>query len=269
MNRLPTPWAYPAEFRPLATTDLVRVGAQYDGGYVLPARLMSASEGLLSFGLSDQWEFEAAFLESRGKRIVCFDHSVDANFWFRKFIANLARGASRLDLASASRAFRFVNYYRFFNDGPCRHIRQPIGYPGTGAVDLVEAMNIAGFGSSVLLKMDIEGWEYRVLSDIVALRDRFSGLIIEFHDVDLHQERIVEFIRELAGQFVLVHFHANSHTVQGPGRRSIVVEMSIMNRRFLAPEEVLSYRPLPIPGLDAPNIPGNTEAAVSFVGFDN
>lgn len=256
--------SYPSCFRPLATNDLVRVGAHFDGGYVLPARLLASSEGLLSFGLCDQWEFEAAFFEARGKPVVCFDHTVDAYFWVKKAIVNIARAIVRLNPSRLRRAFRFVDYKRFFDGKRGIHVRRPLGYLGSGAVDVAEALKISGLSRSVLLKMDIEGWEYRALGDIVAHRDQFSGIAIEFHDVDLHEERIVAFIGDIAQDFVLVHFHANSHTTVGPGGKSIVIEMTFMSRQLLSPDEVLSHRPLPIAGLDAPNLPGQLEATVVF-----
>ena len=256
--------SYPAEFRPLATADLVRVGAAHDGGYVMPARIIPASDGLLSFGLSDEWEFEAAFHAAGGKPVICFDHTVDARFWLQKAVANAARGTARLDRRRLRRALRFADYRKFFDGERCRHIRKPLGYAGTGAIDLGEAMRVAGLEANILLKMDIEGWEYRALDAILAHADRFTGIAIEFHDVDLHAERMVRFIGEAGASLVLVHFHANSHTRYGRGGQSIVVEMTFMSRRLLSPGEVLCHRPLPIAGLDAPNLPGEHEAPVAF-----
>lgn len=258
------PPGYPKAFRPAATDDLVRIGAAFDGGYVMPKRIIDASEALLSFGLSDEWQFEAAFHAARGKPVAVFDHTVDARFWLQKALANAARGTLRLDAHRLRRSLRFMDYRRFFDGKTRRHFKMPLGYPGPGTADLREALRLTGFDRDVLLKMDIEGWEYRALDDIAAERARFTGIAIEFHDVDLHSDRIVRFIEETADSLVLVHFHANSHTVIGRDGQSIVVELTFMNRRLLEPGESLSHRPLPIPDLDAPNLPGDHEAPVRF-----
>lgn len=255
---------YPAEFQPQATGDLIRIGAAFDGGYVAPARILQQSEGLLSFGLSDEWQFEATFFAACGKPVICFDHSVDNKFWIKCFAANLVNSIAYADLSRLRRAFRFFEYRKFFNAKMCAHVKRPLGYGNNGSVSLLDALNISGLSFNVLIKMDIEGWEYRALKDIVAHQDKFTGLVIEFHDIDIHYERIISFIRDVSDTLMLVHFHANSHTVFGPGGQSIVVEMSFMNRNLLVTGEKLVCRRLPIPGLDAPNLQGEREAPVSF-----
>jgi hypothetical protein len=67
----------------------------------------------------------------------------------------------------------------------------------------------------IFLKIDIEGSEYRILNTIIANQDRISGLVIEFHDSDLHKDRIKTFIQNLS--LKLVHIHANNgvHSING------------------------------------------------------
>jgi hypothetical protein len=254
---------YPFLFRSSATYDLVRIGAKFDGGYVLPERVLSATRGLLSFGLSDEWTFEAEFCRRSGARVVCFDPSVTTAFWLRKLLAGFGRGVPALDAARMRRGFRFIDYVRYFDGQHHRHVRAAIGM-GAEMIGLPRAIELAALDEPMFLKMDIEGSEYRILPELVSLRGRFSGLAVEFHDVDLHECRILDFIRAISDRFVLVHFHANSHTTILPDGRALVVEMSFMNRDLLSPGEVLHYRSLPIPGLDAPNLPHDIDAPVAF-----
>ena len=53
--------------------------------------------------------------------------------------------------------------------------------------------------------MDIETSEYRILDEIIENQDKFTGIAIEFHDVDLHLEKIIKFIGLL--EMTLVHIH--------------------------------------------------------------
>lgn len=254
---------YPHEFRPRATKDLVRVGARYDGGYVIPERLIAVTRGLLSFGLNDEWEFERQFAEKSNAKVVCFDPSVDRMFWVRKFAAGLGKGVLQLDAGRMRRGLRFIDYARFFDGLKHVHVPRPIGN-GVGAVPLAQALELAKLAEPIFLKMDIEGWEYRILDEVVRERRRFSGMAIEFHDVDLHEDRISAFIKAVDDSQILVHFHANSHTAVGPGGSALVVEMSFMSRTLLTTGENPAYIPLPLQGLDAPNLPHNQEAVVKF-----
>jgi hypothetical protein len=255
---------YPLELRPQSPDDLVRIGAPFDGGYVVSRRMIDATKGLLSFGLSDEWEFEAKIAEFAKVPVVCFDPSVNITFWIKKFAAGLARGVTNLDSKRIRRGLRFIDYVRFFDGRQRRHIRKAIGYPGPMSLSFRDALKEASLPSPLLLKMDIEGWEYRVLPELLTARNSFTGLIIEFHDVDLHKKRIVEFVTDMSNRFVLIHFHANSHTTVGSDGLALVIELTFMARDLLKPREVLKTHTLPLAGLDAPNIPGDIEATVSF-----
>ena len=57
----------------------------------------------------------------------------------------------------------------------------------------------------LLLKIDIEGSEYRLLDEIISNQNFLSGLIIEFHDVDLNLNKINEFIENFS--LSLSHIH--------------------------------------------------------------
>ena len=255
---------YPSKFKPLATDDLIRLGGRHDGGYVIPARAVDASKGLLSFGLNDDWEFERDFLARNPVRLAVYDHTVHAGFWVRRVLANIAVGASRLSLDRLKRTFRFAQYQRFFDGKARRHIRKAVGYPGPATVDLAGALAESGLDEPVFLKIDIEGWEYRILDQIAEQSGRISGIAIEFHDVDLHEARIERFIDAVAGDLVLVHLHPNNFGASGPDGASVVIEMSFLSRSLLGPGEALAARPLPLAGLDTPNDPSRPEAAIAF-----
>jgi len=61
---------------------------------------------------------------------------------------------------------------------------------------------------NIFLKIDIEGSEYRFLNDIVANEDRITGMVIEFHDCDIHLKKIEAFIDKFS--LNLIHIHANN-----------------------------------------------------------
>jgi hypothetical protein len=63
-------------------------------------------------------------------------------------------------------------------------------------------------GDHLFLKMDIEGGEYRVLSQILKHQSRFVGFAAEFHNCDIHIKEIERFVSEL--RMTVVHVHANN-----------------------------------------------------------
>ncbi len=48
----------PKEFKPKGLFDLVRVGKDNDGGYLICKKSLKETEYLLSFGISDDFSFE-------------------------------------------------------------------------------------------------------------------------------------------------------------------------------------------------------------------
>ena len=53
--------------RPIETTDLIRMGRPNDGGYVIPEKIFSFCDGLLSYGINKDWSFEKDFLKKKPK----------------------------------------------------------------------------------------------------------------------------------------------------------------------------------------------------------
>ena len=47
------------------------------------------------------------------------------------------------------------------------------------------------------IKIDIETSEYRILDELIENQEKFTGIAIEFHDVDLHLDKILKFITSL------------------------------------------------------------------------
>jgi hypothetical protein len=50
-----------------------------------------------------------------------------------------------------------------------------------------------------------------------------------------------------------------------PDGRALVIELTFLSRRLVTKGERLEHRPLPIPGLDAPNIAHEVDEPVMFV----
>ena len=163
--------------------------------------------------------------------------------------------------------WRLRRSYRrlFLTSSSATHRRIRIGteFTGPGHCTLTDLLDTGPDGAlgSVLLKIDIEGGEYRLLPEILALEDRIAALIIEFHDVDLHRERITTFLGSLR-RLGVCWVHANNSGGLDQDGDPVVLEMTLVgpeNRGGDARESRESAR------LSVPNDPRYPDPAVRFL----
>jgi len=191
---------HPIEF------DLIRVGSESDGGYLVPDDFMDLSY-CFSPGVSNNSDFERD-LAKRGIPSFLADYSVEAppisneNFRFiKKFVGPISSD----------------NYIEFES--------------------WVSSNSKAS--DELILQMDIEGSEYgSLLSCNREVLKRFRIMIIEFHGLDLifdsHGFQLIRdcFIK-LLQDFHVVHIHPNNNdpvrTIQGIGIPSLM-EISFLRK---------------------------------------
>ena len=66
--------------RPIKFPDLVRIGRQNDGGYVVPRSILDSINVLVSFGVGDDWSFEECIRRHKSKiKIEAYDHTISAS----------------------------------------------------------------------------------------------------------------------------------------------------------------------------------------------
>ena len=101
----------------------------------------------------------------------------------------------------------------------------------------------------IFLKIDIEGSEYRILNQILNNAKKINGLVIEFHDFDLHQKIIKKFIEDFELQ--LVHIHVNNYgTIDNAGIPS-TVELTFSSGEFIM-NDLINDKIYPVENLDKP-----------------
>ena len=238
----------PREFKPTVKTELVRVGSDRDGGYVVAAECLKDSSIIYGFGLSTDWTFEEDFKKRTGAQVVCFDHTVNRRLWRHLFLKDLRRLVLLSPRHIFSTAKLFLDYRRFFNGKNATHHQRMIGPQKMGGVDLHQLIN-GNTQRNLFFKIDIEGWEYRILDQLVAYQNTMTGLVIEFHDVDLHREKIIQFIKTF--DLPLVHVHGNNCAGTDVHGDPLVLEMTFKPRS--PNDQPLTEVSLPLPGYDFPN----------------
>jgi hypothetical protein len=208
--------------------DKVRIGSAGDGGYVQIDDLDGVVHAL-SFGVCDNDSWDLAMAQA-GVPVEQFDHSIE----------------------TAPSTHPLLTFHR-------KMITLETTDSSASLPDLVAQFSKGG--ADLILKMDIEGWEWDVLdraSD--ADLSRIAQILCEFH----HLSRLVQpefaarakrVFEKLSRQFAPVHFHANNcgplcNTANVP--LPDYLEITFVNRERYETTDSDELFPTP---LDAPNDP--------------
>ncbi len=207
----------PLVFKPKHEYDLIRLGGNFDGGYLVEKSSIEKSQSLITLGLGYEWRFEKEYKKKFNKPIHCYDHTVNYSTikkLSRKILLStlirifkpkylFKKGFFSNQIASI---FLYKDYKNLFT-GNAFHYTKRVGPghgPGSEGINLEDILK-SDITSPHYLKVDIETSEYRILDEILKYQEKFSGIAIEFHDVDLHLEKIENFIKSL--NMTLVHIH--------------------------------------------------------------
>ncbi len=254
-----TPAFLPACFRPLLSHSIIRLGRDFDGDYLLDQRDVQKSKALVSFGVNEDWSFEKEFCKGREIPVFAYDATLNVRYLVRRAWRSLIR----LNPFAIARSFRALVDYPIFFSGNRRHNRRYIGLDGvpgftTLSSVMAEVKQQSGIESDIFMKIDIEGWEYRIFEELIEHGHRFTGLAIELHDVDIHLDKLESFIQRFP--LKLIHVHANNYSPINGAGIPLAIECT-----FSASEPSGGHEAVALPHpLDMPNKRNRAEVALSF-----
>ncbi len=188
----------PIFLKPKKNYFLERIGKDNDGGYLTCPRSINETSSLISLGINDDWSFEENF-EKKNKNINSI--YVDPNTSFIFLLKIFAKKFmffyyyTILDIT-----YSFLQLFRFFL------IKKKINNKYISYGDLLNYTK--NLSPPFFFKIDIEGSEYRILKDLLKIKKKISGLVIEFHNIDLFMNDIKHFIKNIG--LKLIHVHANN-----------------------------------------------------------
>ncbi|MFM8955472.1 MAG: FkbM family methyltransferase, partial [Actinomycetota bacterium] len=273
-------WHAPSELTP-HMSDLVRLGRNADGGYLLPREVLEDITGCLSLGLGVEWSFERALFDlKRGKirarEIVFFDGSISVIGILKMLFYMVRRTIYEVRIGTSPRKFNLVDFQRAFiglftylpafrfGKDRFRHekkfvVRNP---KSKNECSLAEALSYSSDLRATILKIDIEGGEWEILkteSDYDLLID-VPVLIMEIHDT--RKKEFLELVKSLQRDFWIAHLHGNTSGKCSESGMPWYLEMTFVNRRYSPLEG--NRESLPIPGLDFPVRPGELPNEIRF-----
>lgn len=169
-------------FRPDINVDSIRLGSGY-GGWNIPMHFLTDDSTVYSAGIGTDISFDLALIEQEGTQVHAFDPTPGSIKWLRK--QELPRdfhyyswGIADYDGVADFHIPRNPNHisHSFFSSEATRNetIRVPVK-------TIKSIMSDLGHDRIDLLKMDIEGAEYKVLENMLKEGIRPRLLLVEFH----------------------------------------------------------------------------------------
>ena len=262
-------------YRPVHFEGLIRVGRDFDGGYVLPRHVIDQSQALLSLGVNDDWSFEEGILGHNPRmRVTCVDGTTGMARILRKAAKKAVEMLGHLLTLQLDRFLRDARYLakpfafrRFFS----RHELLSLLVAGSAAPGcvtlpvLLERVTGGRKDGWVMVKSDIEGAEYDALPGAIDRMGRVSALLIEFHRLDVHWEDFVACMSALKRQFHVAWVHGNNFDGCIEGTKvPITLELALVNKALAPRDPPLSTCHYPQPGLDMPNTRKRPDLQLSF-----
>lgn len=246
----------PNFLKPKYKSKFVRLGGPNDGGYLVEINSLKISEILISLGINDDWKFEKDFSKYVGN-IISIDDKLSLSFLIKRLVKLI------LFFKSIKNIFKYIyliiDYLIFFSKKNTLLIKALVtNYTYGNCIDLdfIFKKNQI-FSKKIFLKIDIEGFEYRILDDILKYENSLTGLIIEFHNTDLNYTEIENFINNI--NLKLVHVHANNYGYLNKSKDPTVLELTFSKFG----DELIDDLNLPHQ-LDSSNDPNKSDIKLSF-----
>jgi len=260
--------------RPIKTNNLIRLGREMDGGYIVDCNIINNTDILITFGLGDgsqtpgQWSFELDFIKRNKKlSIFAYDYTVSASSYIKKIWKYLRRFLTlRASLDAVKiRLKNYHEYIKFMKLDNVKFYREKIIYPIKNKIDtdIKKVFSRIVNNSEVILKCDIEGNEYLIIDQILEYSNRINMFIFEFHWIDKKEDIFVESVKKLQSRFEIIHIHANNHFQTLKNGLPIILEITLINKKF-SPDKIEYVDNFPIKDLDFPNNPFLKDIEFSF-----
>jgi hypothetical protein len=230
--------------------DLVRIGRNNDGGYLISLSDIKKSNLLIGLGIADDWSFESDFVKYNDTEVIAYDASTGFLFLLKRMLIETIKNP--LNFNGVKKLFSYKKFFR----GKHKHIKKFVGLNTSNEMycTFQEVINETNNGK-IFLKIDVEGSEYRFLDNIVANEQRINGIVIELHDCDIHLKEIEIFVQKLNKCGLnLVHIHANNFApIRLDDGLPLVMELSFSRHAKFTDSFILPHK------LDMPNNKSSVE----------
>ena len=148
---------FPSNFKPQGEFNLLRIGGDNDGGYLVESASIEKTEALISMGIGKNWKFEEDFISNKAIEIHAYDHTVRGAFWPKFFIKRFLSVLIGRFSAPYNAVTTYKNFLSFFKDRAVLFFEK-IGSQEDGTTNLKKTIKRIK-DQPIFLKIDIEGKE--------------------------------------------------------------------------------------------------------------
>lgn len=244
--------------------DLIRIGPNSDGGYVIHKDSIHLTKKIVTCGLYDDWKFEKNFKKlNKNCSIDAYDHTIDKSFWVKRFKKDIIHFFifKKLRLSKIIKIFDYLDYKRFFTNDNKHFLKKVV--KNSKMENEISMSNILTDVDDIFLKVDIEGYEYDILEDITKKSEKIISLIIEFHNLDKNLNKIENFISKNKS-LKLIHIHGNNFKGTDLNGNPNDIELTFVNREKINVSDEKTERKYPIIGLDYKNLRRKDDINLKF-----
>ena len=244
--------------------NLIRIGPNLDGGYVLDKRIIQITEKIITCGLNDDWEFEKHFLKIVPScEVIAYDHTVNKKFWVQRFKRDIFHFFlfKKLRLRKIVSIFKYYDYISFFKNKK-KHYELKISNKNIKNKEIT-INEILSDHDNLILKVDIEGGEYNVLKQILKNSKKINTLLIEFHEIKENMNLIKKFIKESIN-LKLIHIHGNNVSCADKDTDPNIIELTFTNVEKIKFKQKITEKRYPIEKLDYRNINRKNDFVLKF-----
>ncbi len=235
--------------KPKFQYQLNRLGKKNDGGYLVGQETIKKAEVLISFGIKNDWSFEKDFKRiNNNAKIFCYDNQLDFKLLIRLFIIQSIFVFKNLKLSLLIK--NFLDIFDFF------FIKRKITFKKE-LISYGDVEKLSEEYQNIFFKIDIDGHEYRILDELIDIKDRIIGIVLEIHDIDLHKERVINFCKKIGLE--LTHNHPNNFAMVDNNGDPTVLELTFEKTPIKIGENCLLPNPL-----DMKNNPKTSDIKLNF-----
>jgi hypothetical protein len=242
--------------------NLLRVGPKKDGGYIIDKRIIKKSKTIVTCGLNDDWEFEKHYLRINPKsKVIAYDHTVNKKFWMERFKKDFLALIllKKININKILDVFNYIDYKLFFKKNI--HISKKVVLLKKNKNE-ISIKEILDKKKNIILKIDIEGDEYKILNTINKEQNKINLLIIEFHNILKNISKIKKFLSN--SKFKIIHIHANNYGGIDKFNNPNVIEVTLVNSKKFFVNRQKSKQKYPIMGLDFKNLKRRQDIKIKF-----
>lgn len=225
--------------RPLNLGRSIRIGSDFDGGYVVPIVALDRIEYLYSYGYGYNFEFEKHLIDIKNVQVFLFDDKASIRSLLHRFITSLLVRPFARSVKHAPRKIlsEFTNYLKMIKNEKIHYYNRKVIELGSRAnkksKTVIFDQTLNRHNQKFLntgIKMDIEGSEYAILDKSEANYKDYCFIILEFHDIGNNLSSFEKIVSNLSVHFVIANTHINNYGKVNTYGIPSIVELVFVNK---------------------------------------